>query len=155
VTLSDLGTIASALVALGALIVSLVSLHKTNKFGETTDRLNRILIDRETAGSIAEKKAEISANLYQRGKNDYRLKVFNKGKGGAKNVRIVDLDNKDDSLLMADEIREKFPLPILEQHQSVDLIACVTLGSHLRTHIKLLWDDETGADHEKELTPSL
>jgi hypothetical protein len=151
----DIGSIASAAVALVALIVSLVSMHKTNKFGETTDRLNRILIERETAESVAEKKADMSANLYQRGKNDYRLKVFNKGKGRARNVRLIDLDAKDDSLLMSDEIREKFPLPILEQHQSVDLIACVTLGSHLRTHIKLLWDDETGADHEKELTPSI
>lgn len=152
---TDFGSIASTVVALGALIVSLISLHKTNKFGETTDRLNRILIDRETAEGVAEKKADISANLYQRGKNDYRLKVFNKGKGRAKNVRIVDLDSKDDSLLMANEIREKFPLPILEQHQSVDLIACVTLGSHLRTHIKLQWDDETGLDYEKELTPTI
>ena len=154
-TLSDIGSIMSAFVAFGALIVSLISLHKTNKFGATTDRLNRILIDRETAESVAEKKAEVSANLYQRGKNDYRLKVFNRGKGRAKNVRIIDLDSNNDSLLMADEIREKFPLPILEQHQSLDLIACVTLGSHLRTHIKLQWDDETGTDHEKELTPSL
>jgi hypothetical protein len=151
----DIGSIASAIVALVALVVSLVSMHKTNKFGETTDRLNRMLIDRETAESVAEKKADISANLYQRGKNDYRLKVFNKGKGRAKNVRLIDLDPQDDSLLMSDEIREKFPLPILEQHQSVDLIACATLGSHLRTHIKLQWDDETGTDHEKELTPSV
>jgi len=132
-----------------------VSLRKTNKFGETTDRLNRVLIERQTAESLAERKADVSANLYQRGKNDYRLKVFNKGKGRAKNVRITDLDDKDDSLLMADEIREKFPLPILEQHQSVDLLACVTLGSHLRTHIKLQWDDDTGKDHEKELTPTI
>ena len=154
-SLSDLGSIAGALVALAALIVSLVSLHKTNKFGETTDRLNRMLIDRETAESISEKKADISANLYERGKHDYRLKIFNKGKGRAKNVRITDLDSKSNSLLMADEIREKFPLPILEQHQSVDLIAAVHLGSRLRTHIKLQWDDETGTDFAKELTPTI
>lgn len=151
----DIGSVASAVVALVALIVSLISMHKTNKFGETTDRLNRLLINRETADSLAEKKADISANLYQRGKNDYRLKVFNKGKGRARNVRLIDLDAKAESLMMSDEIRDKFPLPILEQHQSVDLIACVTLGSHLRTHIKLQWDDETGADHENELTPSI
>jgi hypothetical protein len=152
---NDIGSIGSAIVALGALAVSLVSLHKTNKFGETTDRLNRMLIEREAAESLAEKKADISANLYMRVKNDYRLKVFNKGKGRAQNVRLIDLDPQDDSLLLADEIKQKFPLPILEQHQSVDLIAAVTLGSHLRTHIKLQWDDEAGENHEKELTPSL
>ena len=151
----DIGSIASAVVALAALIVSLVSLRKTNKFGETTDRLNQMLIERETSESLATKKADLSANLYMRGKNDYRLKVFNRGKGRAVNVRLIDLDAEDDSLLLPDEITQKFPLPILEQHQSVDLIAAVTLGSHLRTRVKLQWDDESGKDHEKELTPSI
>jgi hypothetical protein len=155
VTAGDIGSIASAVVALAALVVSVISLRKTNKFGATTDRLNQMLIERETSENLTAKKADVSANLYMRGKNDYRLKVFNKGKGTARNVRLTDLDGKDDSLLLPDEIRQKFPLPILEQHQSVDLIAAVSLGSHLRTHIKLQWDDESGQDHEKELTPSI
>lgn len=151
----DIGSIVSAFVALAALVVSLISLRKANKYGDTADRLNRILIERETAESTSEKRADLSANLYSRGKNDYRLKVFNKGKGRAINVRLVDLDTEHRSLLLSDEINQKFPLPILEQHQSLDLIAAVTLGSKLRTHIKLIWDDETGSDYEKELTPSL
>lgn len=150
----DLGSIASAVIAMAALIVSIISLRKANRFGETTDRLNRMLIERESADSLAEKKADLSANLYMRGKNDYRLKVFNKGGGRAENVRLVDLDTEEDSLLLRSEIEQKFPLPLLDQHQFVDLIAAVTLGSHLRTHVKLQWEDETGS-HEKELTPSL
>lgn len=150
----DIGSIASALVALVALIVSLVSMHKTNKFGETTDRLNRLLIERETAEGVASKKADLSANLIKAGKSDHRLKVFNRGKGVARNVRLIDLDTND-SILVRSDISRKFPVPILEQHQWVEIIAASHLGSAPRVHIKLQWDDETGADHEKELTPTL
>jgi uncharacterized cupredoxin-like copper-binding protein len=152
----------SALIAFGALVVSLVSLNKTNKFNErqnelaaTTDRLNKMLIEREAAEAVAGKKADLSANIYKAGKHDYRMKVFNRGKGVARNVRIVDLHGGNDTILLDSEIARKFPVPILEQHQSVELIAAISLGSPLRAHIKLVWDDEIGQSHEKELTPSL
>ena len=157
-----LSSIASNVVALGALIVSVWSLHKTSRFNarqnelaDTTERLNQLLIDRESAEGLASKKADLSANLYQASKNNYRLKVFNRGKGTAENVRLVDLATEDDSFLIQRDIEHKFPVPILEQHQSVELIAAIHMGSPSRTHIKLIWDDNTGQNHEKELTPSL
>ncbi len=153
-TPSDIGSIASAIVALAALMVAVVSLRKTNKFGETTDRLNRLLIERETAEGVASKKADLSANMIKVGKNDHRLKVFNRGKGVARNVRLIDL-NANDSILISSEISRKFPVPILEQHQWVEVIAANHMGAGPRVHIKLQWDDDTGAGHEKELTPTL
>lgn len=161
VSLSDVASISSAAVAFLALVVAVISLHKTNKFNarqeelaDTTERLNRLLIDREAAESAAAKRADVSANLFQAGKNDYRLKVFNKGKGTARNVRLTDLGGED-SILIASDISHKFPLPILEQHQSVELIAAIHMGSIFRAHIKLQWDDELGVNYEKELTPAL
>jgi len=153
-TASDVGSIASAIVAFAALIVAVVSLRKTNKFGETTDRLNRLLIERETAEGVASRKADLSANMIHVGKNDHRLKVFNRGKGVARNVRLIDL-NPSDSILIASDISRKFPVPILEQHQSVEVIAANHMGAGPRVHIKLQWDDETGTAHEKELTPTV
>ncbi len=153
-TAGDFGSIASAVAALVALIISLISLRKTNKFGETTDQLNRLLIDREASEGLASKRAELSANMINPGRNDHRLKVFNRGQGAAKNVRLYDLGGEE-SILMASDISRKFPIPILEQYQSVELIVANHLGAGPRVHIKLQWDDETGADHEKELTPSL
>lgn len=153
-TASDVGSIASAVVAFAALIVAVVSLRKTNKFGETTDRLNRLLIERETAESVASKKADLSANMIKVSQNDHRLKVFNRGKGIARNVRLTDL-NANDSILISSEISRKFPVPILEQHQWVEVIAANHMGAGPRVHIKLQWDDDTGAGHEKELTPTL
>lgn len=113
-----------------------------------------MLIDRETAEGLAAKRADLSANLIQIGRNSHRLKVFNRGRGTARNVRLILLDDED-SFLIASDIREKFPVPILDQHQAVELIAAPHFGSRVRTHIKLTWDDDTGVDHEKEPTPSL
>lgn len=148
----DLGSLASAFVALIALIVSVISIQKTNKFGETTDRLNRLLIEREQAEGMTSKQANLSANIVKLGKIDHRLKVFNRGKGVARNIRLIDMD-KTSSVLIANDIQRKFPVHILQQHQSVELIAAVSLSSSSLIHIKLIWDDETGNDHEKELTP--
>lgn len=159
-TVSDYGSLASVVVALAALVVSFISMHKTNKFNEkqnelaaTTERLNRLQIDREIAEGVSSKKADISANFVSLGKNNSRLKVFNKGKGIAKNIRLIDLD-RENSTLVDSDIARKFPLPIMEQHQSVEIIASRHLRSPPRVHIKLIWDDETGLDNEKELTPS-
>ena len=162
-TAGDLGSIASAVVAFVALILAWVSLHKTNKFNErqnqlaeTTDRLNQMLIDRETAEGIAAKRADLSANLIEVGRNKHRLKVFNRGRGTARNVRLTVLDDDDEgSFLIANDVAAKFPVPIMEQHQAVELIAALHFGSRMRAHIKLVWDDDTGSNHEKELTPSL
>jgi hypothetical protein len=153
-TVGDVGSAGGAIVALVALIISLISMRKTNKFGETTDRLNRLLIERETADGVVAKKADLSANLIRTGKNDHRLKVFNRGRGVARNVRLLDL-NAGESILISSDISRKFPVPILEQHQSVEVIASMHLKSSPRVHIKLQWDDESGSDHEKELTPTL
>jgi hypothetical protein len=154
--------IINAAIAFSALVVSLISLFKTVRYNArqtelaaTTERLNKILIERETAEAAASKKADLSANIYKSGKSDYRVKIFNRGRGVARNVRVEDLNPEEDSILIQSEIGHKFPVPILEQHQSVELIAAITLGSPLRAHIKLLWDDATGQDQEKELTPSL
>lgn len=137
-TPETLGSIVSNVMAGGALIVSIWSLYKTSQFNsrqnelaDTTERLNQLLIEREAAEGLASKKADLSANLYQSGKNNYRLKVFNRGKGTAKNIRFFDLSTEEDSFLMQSDIDRKFPMPILEQHQSVELIAAIHMtGPH-------------------------
>jgi len=150
-TIGDIGTVVSAVVAILALGLSIFSVRKTNKFGETTDQLNRLLIDREKADNLTSKQADLSANIIELGKSKYRLKIFNRGKCVAKNVKLIDMD-KENSVLIESDIEDKFPVPILEQHQSVELIAAVTFDSGPRIHIKLIWDDETGKNREKKLT---
>jgi len=149
----------AAVAAVLALVVSLWSAWKTHSFNarqnelfEITEKLSRAQLERETNETTAERKADISANFVHTGRN-YRLKVFNKGKGTARNVRLERLDDTD--LLMQGDIDEKFPVPILEQHQWVELIVVVHMQSPSRAHIRLTWDDEHAKDNSKELTPSV
>lgn len=150
---------AGDLVALAALVIALWSAWKTDRFNkrqtvfqETNERLNLLLVEKEAAESEAQKRADVSANFYSSAKNTYRLKVFNRGQGSATNVRLEVLDQSE--LLIDSDIARKFPIPIMEQHQSVELIAAVHMGSPSRAHIRLLWDDAAGKDHAKELHPS-
>jgi hypothetical protein len=152
VNISDLASLASAVFAFFALLLSFWSIRKTNKFGEITNQLNRLWIEREQADVISAKQADLSASIINVANNQYRLKVFNRGKGIARNVRLIDLSEYS-SVLIADDIERKFPVPTIEQYQSVELTAAVTFGSSSHIPIKLIWDDETGQNREKELTP--
>lgn len=153
-TVGDLKSAASAIIASIALVVSVISMRKANKSNETADQLNRLLIEREKSEGMSSKQADLSANIIQVGKSSHRLKIFNRGKGVANNVRLIDMD-PDNTLLIDGDIPRKFPLLVLEQHQSVELTAVITKDTGSRAHIKLLWDDETGKNHEKELTPTV
>ena len=59
--------------------------------------------------------------------NNYRVKVFNKGKAVARNVTIEFPEGNN--MVPASEITDKFPMEMLEQHQSVDLIAAVSMDT--------------------------
>lgn len=151
----DAGDVVASL----ALIIAIYSAWTTARFNkrqtsfqQTADRLNQLLVEKESAATVEQKQADVSANFYKAGKNNYRLKVFNRGKGVASNVRLEVLD--DSGLLMANDIARKFPVPVMEQHAMVELIAAVHMGSPSRAHIRLTWDDATGQEHTKELHPT-
>lgn len=151
----DAGDVVAAL----ALTIAIYSAWRTDRFNrrqaafeKTNERLNLLLIEKEASESESAKRADVSANFYSAGKNSYRLKVFNRGKGTAKNVRFEALDNGD--LFIDDDIARKFPVPVMEQHASVELIASIHMGSPSRAHIKLTWDDDAGQGHDKELHPT-
>jgi hypothetical protein len=157
----DYGSIASAFVAVVALILAWVSLQRTDRFNqrqneflETSERLNQLLIERENAEGLAAKRALLSANLVEIAAKQYRLRVSNRGQGTARNVRLADLNGSRDSCLVASDLKMKFPVPRLEQHQTVAVVALRFLNANPRAHIKLVWNDDAGDDHEKELTPS-
>ena len=150
----------SDIVALLAVGLSLYSMRKTfefnkrqNEFAETANKLNSLLLEKESQDILDQKRADISANFIKVGQNKRRLKVFNKGKGLARNVRIEFPEGM--GVLVFDDVQDKFPIPILEQYQSVELLAAVTFQSQSRMTIKLIWNDESGTDNEKTLTPTI
>lgn len=148
----------SDLLALLALIFSAYSLKKTldfrkkqNEFIETNDKLNKLLISKEEEDLLTKKSAEVSANFIRLGRSEYRLKVFNKGESLARNVRIEIIEGND--FFFKDDINSKFPLEILERHQSIELITPVNKESPDKARIKFIWDDETGKDKFNIVTP--
>lgn len=122
--------------------------RRQNAFAETAERLNQLLIEREAADAAQRKGAELSANFVKIGKSDYRLKVFNRGPGSARNVRLEQLSGGH---IGARELEQKFPLPLLERQQNIDFLVRVFLGSARRAHIKLYWEDDVSSVNEKEL----
>jgi hypothetical protein len=150
---------ASDIIALMALAVSAWSLvqsihfnRRQEAFERTSQRLNNLLIEKEGAEASDQIRAEISANFYKAGKNDHRLKVFNRGKAPAWNLRVEILDG---DMLIPSEFDRKFPVPLLEPQSGVELIAAVQAGSASRAHIKAIWDDASGTQRSKELHPTL
>lgn len=151
----DTGDVISTLALLVA-GYSAWSANRVNKrqaeFERTAARLNELLIAREGEEAQSSRSASISANFYKAGKTDYRLKVFNRGKAVARNVRLEIIDGGD--LFIKSDVERKFPVPLMEQHASIELIAPVHSGSPPRAHLKFIWDDDTGSGRTGEAFPT-
>lgn len=120
---------------------------------ESQERLNRRLLEKEDDETREERKANLGATFIKLGSNNYRLKIWNKGKAAARNVSIEALEGSD--CLIQSDIDGKFPLEILEMHQSVELIAAVHMGTKSKHPIKLFWSDDFSGTNEKVVYPTL
>lgn len=148
------------IVASAALLLSGYANWKTFKFNErqkslieSQEKLNNLLFVKEEQETESIKKAELGTTFVKIGSNGYKLKVWNKGKSSAKNVRIEFPEGN--GVLIHSDIESKFPLETLDRHQSVELIASVCMGSKSKHVIKLIWDDEYGNDNEKITYPTI
>ena len=147
-------------IATGALMLSAYATWKTFKFNErqnalieSQERLNKLLLDKETGEIQSVKKADLGATFIKLGSTKYRLKIWNKGKSAARNVSL-EFPEGNDCLIQSD-IDSKFPLEILETHQSVELIAAVSMDTKSKHPIKLVWSDEFSEFNEKLVYPTI
>lgn len=129
-----------------ALLFSVYATFKTIQFNNrqqalihTQEKLNQLLLSKETAEAEIEKQAELGASFLKLGNNKYRLKVWNKGKAIAYNVTIEFPEGNE--FVSENEVNDKFPLQLLDAHQSVELIAFVHIGSKSKHLVKLKWSD--------------
>jgi len=143
-----------------ALLLSCYAIFKTSKFNErqkslieSQEKLNNLLLEKEQSEAANDKKADIGATFIKLGSSKYRLKIWNKGKATARNIRI-DFPNGNDVLFQS-EIDEKFPLESLEQYQAVELISAVTTETKRKHTICLIWSDDSGEDIEKIVYPTI
>lgn len=142
-----------------ALVLSVYSAWATHRFNKrqthferTSERLNLLLIEKESEERALGLQADLSSAFYRFGK-ETRLKIFNRGRGAARNIQIEFPDGGE--LFIPSEVARKFPVPLLEQHGVVELIASTNMHSPSRAHIRLTWDDEAGKGRAKDLHPTL
>lgn len=143
-------------IAGAALLLSGFATWKTVRFNErqkslieSQERLNNLLLEQGANEALDARKADLGANFIKLGSSQHRLKIWNKGKATAHNVRIEFPDGND--IVADDDVARKFPLEALEQFQPVELIAMVTWGSRAKLHIRLIWDDDSGSGNEKSI----
>ncbi len=144
----------SDIIALIALLVSLAVAAVTFWFYrrqlaliDTQEQLNRRLLEKDEADTIEARQADIGAKLVRLGNSKYRVKVFNRGKSAARNVRIEFPDGN--GMIPDDEIRNKFPMEVLEQHGSIELIAAVHMQTPRKQAVLLKWADDHSDCNEK------
>lgn len=130
-----------------AFLLSIYATIKTIKFNErqkalieAQEKLTNLQLFKEVNELESSKKADVSASIVSFGNNRYKLKVFNQGKGSAKNVKIEFPDNNPPVSLS--DVESKFPFESLVTHQSVDLVASGELGRASKFTVRLIWDDE-------------
>ncbi|ENZ95856.1 hypothetical protein PD5205_02370 [Xanthomonas fragariae] len=147
-------------IAVAAFLLSAYAAWKTYQFNEkqkglieSQERLNKLLLEKEAGDASNTKRADLGANFIKLGSNQYRLKIFNKGKSAARNVSIEFPEGND--CLIDSDIEAKFPLERMDPHQSVELIAAVHMETKSKQVIKLYWSDDHAENNEKLVYPTI
>ncbi|MGA4814770.1 hypothetical protein ACPA9J_02645 [Pseudomonas aeruginosa] len=118
---------------------------------ESQDRLNKLLLEKETTEVLNVKKADLGATFIKIGSNNRRLKIWNKG-NRPRATCLCRFPDGNDCLVQSD-IDSKFPLETLDTLQSVELIASISLDSKSKHPIKLTWSDDFSDHNEKVVYP--
>lgn len=126
---------------------------KQKSLVESQEKLNNLLLEKESEDALKEKRADLCASFIKLGSSKYRLKIWNKGAATAKNVRVEFPEEND--VVFDSEVTDKFPMESLERHQSVELTAAVDKGTKRKHVVRLIWEDEAQPHNEKLSYPTL
>lgn len=88
-------------------------------------------------------------------KNNYRLKIFNRGRVEARNIGIHFPDNDGSEYLSMHDVEDKFPYEVLHPQHGIEILAGISLGSKTKYRIKLIWDDNYKKRNEEEFFISI
>lgn len=151
----------SSAIAILAFLLSAFATWRTFKFNarqekfiESQEKLNKQLLERSEGEALAEKKADLIANFVRYGTSSgYKLKIANRGKATARNVRIE--FPEENEVLIRSEIDEKFPLEMLDPHQGVELMAVVGMDTRRKHPMRLIWSDDSADHNEKVVYPTI
>ena len=151
----------SDILALLALLISAYVAIQTRNASKSqaalTDRevaLVRLQLENAQRDERTSKTADVAARLYKVGKNDWRLKIFNRGPSIAENVNCS-IEGSDSTLFSASSFADKLPLARMEKGDSVEITAFVHLQSRSKEVVILTWDDSSGVNHTKSVEVTL
>ena len=133
----------SDIIASLALLVTIVCQVRSELKSKKSDSEQRVM------------KAELGARLVKVSKNNYRLKIFNRGKIEARSIEIQFPDNDGDEYLVMRDVADKFPYEVLHPQHGIEIIACMSFESKSKYRLKLIWDDNYKRRNEEEFFVSI
>ncbi len=138
-----LSVVLSALALLGTSYTYFVHNRKLKK---QELQLNQYKIQKNQAEEIERKRADIRGNVISSSGGARVLKIFNKGKSVAYNVRVEYLDGCDAIIIHDDDV---FPIEALEPYQNgADLYLHLSNSSPRAIKLKFIWNDEFQDNNE-------
>ncbi len=146
---------ASEFIASLSLLVSLVTYFSQRGVNTRQARLNDHLLAQAVAEMEAAKKAELDASFVKvpGTSGGVVLKVFNRGKATARNVKFEFL--KPQFTVFKSEL-DVFPLATLGPQRYVDLRGATHLGStEKKLAVRLQWSDDHSDTNERVVHPTL
>lgn len=138
----------SVLSAIGACI----SLWRTRNSRQVVHQLNVLMLEKEKRESAEQQKAEMGSKFVSVGSKGYSLRIFNKGKSAAHNVRLDFPDGHDP--VMQSDVEEKFPKAVIEPHESIDLMTASHMHSPKKIRVIIYWEDAEGNPQQKTTEPT-
>lgn len=133
----------SFLLSVIAIIGTVFTYFKHDRKIKAQEKLiNDYQLDKIEEEKIQRRQAVVRASLIT-GTNGYCiLRVYNKGKATARNVRLIIKDEPDHLCAM-----NPFPFPALNENENVDLSIHLYKGSPDSMSFEILWDDEYKSDN--------
>lgn len=158
-TTSDIIALGAFALSIYTVISSEVRASKSDKeqkvIKKEQDRLRKLLLEKETKSAINEKKAELGARIAKVAKDNYRLKVYNRGKVEARNINIHFPDNDGNEYLVMSNVKDKFPYEILHPYQTIEVIASPHFGNKTKYRVNITWDDDYKRANEENFILSI
>ena len=154
-----LGLNISTIVSLMALAIAIWSALNSWKVGKQQIALNQAQLDHQTEINNKARKADFEARFVneftRQGRPSLKLEIMNTGQVVAKNVclDLVDQSEAGSSggrhIVLASDVKQKFPMSIIQPNQIVRVIASQAVGSDPKETIKISWDDQSRTNHVK------
>ena len=143
-----------------ALLLSAYATWRSHRFKKKEEdlldvqrKVNSLVLEKEKREAEQAERAELGASFIAIGSKKHRLKIFNRGKAPAHKVSIDFPEGND--IIPDTELRDKFPMELIEPGQAVELIASVHLGTKRKHAIGLRWKDAGGQEREKVVRVTL